>query len=107
MGQAQGGADAEHGDGQFQAHIQQHRAPQTVGPAPERQAAQGEAGEEGTDARGHGVHFDADHKRQLFDPEDLIDQAGGAGEEEQRCRQRYRQARLGLRRVGDHGGCCW
>ncbi|MNO91355.1 hypothetical protein D3C76_828960 [compost metagenome] len=108
VGQGKGCADAEQRHAQLQPGVQAHGPAQPVGPAAEHQPAQGQPGEEGTDAGGDGVDLHPHHQGKLLDPEHLVDQRGGAGDEQQGCGEQepQGQALAGTRsdrHAGRHG----
>ncbi len=73
-------ANAEYRHQYFQPGVEQNRLLQAIGPAPEQPAAEREPGEKRADAGGDRIGLDADYQRQLFDPQDLIDQRCRAGD---------------------------
>ncbi len=81
MREGDGHRDTDQGHPDLQRRIQAQRALHPIHPTPEQQPAQGESGKKGTDAGGDRINVNADDQRQLLDPEHLIDQCGGAGDD--------------------------
>ncbi|MNK88242.1 hypothetical protein D3C87_1081990 [compost metagenome] len=84
VGQRHCGAQRQHGNRAFQPQVEPPGRGSAVGPSPDGPAAQRQPGEERADANGDGVHIHAEHQRKLLDPQDLIDQPGRAGQDQQR-----------------------
>ena len=75
--------------------------------APAEEAAEGEARHEGAQHRAHGEHGGAEDDDEHARPDDLVDEAAGAGEEEQARddqKRPRRQVATG-RSVSGHGSC--
>jgi hypothetical protein len=66
----------------FQKKIEQQRSLPSIPDAAKQRASGGESGEEGAHRNGDGIDLDADYKRELPDPEDLIDERGHSREKE-------------------------
>ncbi|MCY1217061.1 hypothetical protein D3C81_844140 [compost metagenome] len=82
----QRGANGQHQHGDFEPRIQPQRPRMAVGHAPEQPAAECEPGKKCAHGGGDGVHIHANHKRELLDPENLVDQSGRARDEKQQGR---------------------
>ena len=76
--------------GRSNAELQQCITPewsrQAIDPPAEQSASDGQASEERTHAGCHRMHVDADHQRDLLDPQSLINEGGSSRSKEQECR---------------------
>ena len=70
-------------DAHLEKRVHAERVPRTIGKPAEQGASQRESREETADSRRHGVHVDADDKRQLLDPDRLVDERGDTRKEEE------------------------
>jgi hypothetical protein len=82
--QRQRDTHAEHGDAELERGVEPQRTAGGLGPAADDAAPQREAAEERAHRDRHGVHVHADDERELFDPEELVDKRGEAGEDEEK-----------------------
>jgi hypothetical protein len=85
--------DAEDRDADLECGVQPQRLLNSVGASSEDRVPSRQTSEKSAHRHGHGIHVHADDERKLFDPEQLIDECGGTGKNEQ-----------GTRRGTVHGG---
>ena len=83
MRESDGHQDTDQGNPDLQRRIQPQRPCYPVDPTPEQHPTQGESGKERADAGCDRINVNADDQRQLLDPEHLIDQCSGAGNDKQ------------------------
>ena len=80
--QAHGHEGAGGPDGNLEPAIGADQVPDARGPAGEQVAPEGQAGHEGGQHRGDGVDCVAEHQAEHPEPDDLVDETGGPGQEE-------------------------
>jgi hypothetical protein len=81
--QEEGRGDTKKRYANFQNRSEKKRLFQLIGPSSNDEASQCETRKEGTYRNRYRVNLDSDNKRELLDPENLIDQSGCTGTEEQ------------------------